>query len=203
MNAHDRTEDTAEGSSPDLLAELLPYFKALADATRLRILGLLAIREHTVEQLAEALGVSPSTASHHLAKLAEVGLVSARTESYYSIYRMEAETLEQVARKVLSRADAKPAEPTGAESPFDRKVLRDFLGEDGQIKALPTQQKKRLAVLRHVLAAFEPKTRYTEKQVNAILKRFAKDDYVTVRRYLVDYRLMAREGGGGAYWRVD
>ena len=203
MDAHDRAEETVEGGSPDLLAELLPYFKALADFTRLRILGLLATREHTVEQLAEAVGVSPSTASHHLAKLAEVGLVSARAESYYNIYRMEAETLEQIARKVLARTDARAEQPAGVESPFDRKVLRDFLQEDGQIRALPTQQKKRLAILRHVLAAFEPNTRYTEKQVNAILKRFSKDDYVTVRRYLVDYRLMAREGGGGAYWRLD
>jgi DNA-binding transcriptional ArsR family regulator len=42
-----------------------------------------------VEQLAEILGLRPSTVSHHLARLAEAGLVSARPESYYSVYRFE------------------------------------------------------------------------------------------------------------------
>ena len=68
--------------------ELLTFFKALSDANRLKIVGLLSQQELSVEQIAEMLGVSPSTISHHLAKLTRVGLVSARAESYYNIYRL-------------------------------------------------------------------------------------------------------------------
>ena len=74
----------------DLLThELLDFFKAMADANRLRILGLLAQENLTVEQLSEILDLRPSTVSHHLSKLSEVGLVSAKVSSYYHIYQLD------------------------------------------------------------------------------------------------------------------
>ena len=69
-------------------AELVVFFKALADANRLKIVGLLARREYSVEELAALLNLKAPTISHHLSKLAEAGLVSARAEGYYSIYRL-------------------------------------------------------------------------------------------------------------------
>jgi DNA-binding transcriptional ArsR family regulator len=65
-------------TSDQLLTELLPFFKAMADANRLKIIGLLAVQEMSVEKLAASLNLSPSTASHHLAVLTDAGLVSAR-----------------------------------------------------------------------------------------------------------------------------
>ncbi len=49
---------------------LLAFFKALADKNRLKIVGVLAQKETSVEELAVVLGISPSTVSHHLSKLA-------------------------------------------------------------------------------------------------------------------------------------
>jgi len=43
--------------------------------------------------------------------------------------------------------------------------------------------------------------RYSEKQVNEILGHYHADT-ATLRRELVGFRLMQREGGGGAYWRI-
>jgi DNA-binding transcriptional ArsR family regulator len=60
--------------------ELVAFFKALADANRLKIVGLLAQRPYSGEELAALLDLKPSTVSHHLSKLAEVGLVSARAQ---------------------------------------------------------------------------------------------------------------------------
>lgn len=54
---------------------ILEFFKALADANRLKIIGLLANQALTVEQLAEMLNLRPSTVSHHLGYLNHVGLV--------------------------------------------------------------------------------------------------------------------------------
>ncbi|HEY5574243.1 MAG TPA: metalloregulator ArsR/SmtB family transcription factor, partial [Anaerolineales bacterium] len=83
--------------------ELLDFFKALADANRLKIAGLLAQEALTVEQLAEMLELHPSTVSHHLSRLTRAGLVSARADGYYSVYSFETKTLENMARRLLER----------------------------------------------------------------------------------------------------
>jgi hypothetical protein len=68
------------------------------------------------------------------------------------------------------------------------------------VRAFPTQHKKYEVVMRHVVQAFEPGKRYTEKQVNEILSRF-NEDTAQMRRSLIDLSLMQRQGGGGEYWR--
>lgn len=88
-------------SSPE--AGLVQALKALADANRLMILGLLSQNPHTGEQLAMLLGLKPSTISHHLARLRKVNLVTAEAESYYSVYRLEADSLEAIAHQLGSR----------------------------------------------------------------------------------------------------
>jgi predicted transcriptional regulator len=182
--------------------ELLTFFKALADANRLKIVGLLARQSYTVEQLAAMLSLGPSTVSHHLAKLSEAGLVSATAQGYYNHYRLETGRLEEMARRLLS-AESLPAvlEDVDANA-YDRKVVGDYLLPDGMLKTIPSQRKKLLAVLRHVAKDFEPGRRYSEKEVNEILGRY-HEDTASLRRELVGSKLMAREGGGGDYWRID
>lgn len=81
------------------------------------------------------------------------------------------------------------------------KILAASLphGPDGPIEHFPAKEKKRLAILRHVAKYFDPAATYSEKEVNAILKRFY-DDYVLLRRYLIDYGFMDRKTDGSAYW---
>ena len=50
---------------------LLTLLRTLADETRLRILGILAAKEHSVDELASLLQLKALTVSHHLAKLKE------------------------------------------------------------------------------------------------------------------------------------
>ena len=85
------------------VAELLEFFKALADANRLKIIGLLAQDEYTVEEMAEILALRPSTVSHHMTRLSKAGLVSARSESYYNVYRLETDMLESMSQRILAR----------------------------------------------------------------------------------------------------
>lgn len=195
--------DSPAANELEHIHELLPLLKALADETRLKVLGLLATRAYTVEQLAETLGLRASTVSHHLARLAEVGLVSARPSSYYNVYRFEPQALARAATLLSERVPQVPA-PAEVRLPFaEDAVVKRYLGPDGRLKALPAQQKKRLIVLRHCLAAFEPGRRYSQSEVNDILSQFSAEDYVTLRRYLIDYGLMDREPGGGEYWRIE
>jgi len=182
--------------------ELVRFYKALADGSRLKIVGLLAHRPYSVEELAELLRLKASTVSHHLRRLSEAGLVSSRGQSYYSVYQLEEKALEQQARRLLSRQDFGSAvEDVDADS-YDRKVLAEFSRRDGSLKTIPAQKKKLEAVLRHVVKAFAPGKRYSEKRVNQMLLRFHTDT-ATLRRELVGAGLMKREGGGGEYWREE
>ena len=179
----------------EVLDTLLGFFKALADPNRLKIVGLLAQGEYTVEQMAEILNLSPSTISHHLSKLSAAGLVSARSESYYNIYRLETNVLDDMSQKLLSK-EMMPAVAADVDiDAYDRKILNTFCDEEGRIIGLPAQRKKFEVLLHHVAKAFEPGRRYTEKEVKEILSNYWFDT-ATFRRRLVEHKIMAREGGG-------
>ena len=185
-----------------LSEELLDFFKAMADANRLKIMGLLAQENLSVGQLAEMLKLRPSTVSHHLSKLTDAGLVSAKASSYYNIYQLENSKLESMAQRLLS-SDTLPAMAAGIDlDSYDRKVISDYSLPNGQLKTIPAQRKKLDAVLRYVVRSFEFGTRYTEQQVNEILGKF-HEDTATLRRELIGAGLLARSTGGREYWRVE
>lgn len=169
-------------------------------------MGLLAQQEYTVEQLAVLLGLGPSTVSHHLTCLAKAGLVSARAESYYNYYRLEKDALAAIASRVLSDEalaeaanSSKSQENWSGADRYAQKVLNNYLLPDGRIKTIPAQRKKLEVILRHLVQAFEPDKRYSEKMVNQILGRFHADT-ASLRREMIGFHLMEREKG--EYWRV-
>ena len=181
--------------------ELVTFFKALADPTRLKIVGLLAQQPYSVEELAALVGLKPSTVSHHLAKLSKVGLVHARTESYYNVYQLNKDALDEKARNLFTNNDLNASIADVDLSAYDQKVVADYTRKDGSLKTIPAQKKKLEAVLRYVVEGFEKGKRYSEKRVNEILKGY-HEDTATLRRELVGFGLMQREGGGEEYWRV-
>jgi len=154
-----------------------------------------------VEELAELLKLKPSTVSHHLSKLAEAELVTSRAESYYSVYQLDQKVLEQKSRSMFSQTELSNVAAEVDADAYDNKVVRDYSKRDGSLKTLPSQRKKLEAILRHVVQSFEMGKRYSEKRVNEILSQYHADT-ATLRRELVGYGLLQREGGGGEYWRV-
>ncbi len=184
------------------LADLVQFFKVLGEPQRLKIVGLLSQRPYTVEDLARSLRLSVSTVSHHLSRLTDAGLATARAESYYNVYMLKTDVLTVMARTILTQAEL-PRHTDGAVlDAFAKKVLDAFTTPDGRIKTFPVQEKKYLVLLRYVLKAFDPGVKYTEKRVNQILANY-NEDTARLRRSLVEYHFMAREGGGGKYWRID
>jgi predicted transcriptional regulator len=181
---------------------LLEFFKALADANRLKMIGYLAERPRSVGELAELLGLSVSTTSHHLSYLAYVELVSARAEGHYYIYSLHTEKLRTMAQTLNTQLTSAPRNEPVQGDVFERKVLKSFTDAEGHIKSFPAQEKKLLVLLRHALKAFEPGKRYSEKEVNQILLRF-NEDTAFLRRSFIEYKMMEREGGGGAYWLIE
>lgn len=185
---------------PDQLPALLLFFRALADQSRLRIVGLLMREPLSGDQLAPMLGLAPSTVSHHLARLAEAGIVEARSEGPYSVYRLRPRAFDKLDRRLL---DALPIAAESADvDAFDRRVLDTFLDARGRLKSIPAQLKKRQAVLRHIAREFEPGKRYAEYDVNQVIAGF-HPDISTLRRELIESRLLSRRPGGAEYWRSE
>jgi hypothetical protein len=80
---------------------------------------------------------------------------------------------------------------------------KEYIGKyfDGKrLLQFPTRQKRIIVILQHIVLNFEENRKYTEKEVNEILKAFF-GDYVTLRRYLIEYGFMERTQDCHEYWR--
>lgn len=64
------------------------YFKAFGDPTRLRILGLLAVKEMTVNGIVKKIKLSQPTISRHLGILREAEVVIDRRKGQQVFYRL-------------------------------------------------------------------------------------------------------------------
>jgi ubiquinone/menaquinone biosynthesis C-methylase UbiE len=81
--------------------------KAMAEPTRLRVLGLLAHGELNVKDLTRVLGQSQPRVSRHLKLLAEAGLVERAPEGSWVYFRLaDQQTGSEIANLVLSAVDA-------------------------------------------------------------------------------------------------
>lgn len=165
--------------------------KTIADGTRLRILGLLAGRAHSGRELADALGLTAATVSHHMKRLGQVGIVEVTQEGTRHVYRLNAALLRDLAR--APEAPAAPADTDSAEARFQARTVRNFF--DGRrLTQIPAKRKARAAVLLELLTWFEAGRDYTEAEVNEILRE-AHEDVAYLRRELVDYRYLTRADG--------
>ena len=70
------------------VVEMENLFKALGDATRLRILGLLLTGEVCVCDIHESLKIPQPKASRHMAYLRRAGLVDTRRHGLWNNYRL-------------------------------------------------------------------------------------------------------------------
>ncbi len=178
---------------------LLNLLKALGHESRLKILGLLATSERSVSELAELLDLKEPTVSHHLAKLYELGLVSMRSAGTTHFYQFNGDVLRQLNRELLAPEQLTSFGHDFEGEAWEQKVLRSFLVDD-RLTKIPDTRKKRLVILKWLVAQFEEGVHYTEQQLNAILKRYHPDT-ATLRREFIANRLMQRENS--IYWRVS
>ncbi|MFN3513579.1 MAG: metalloregulator ArsR/SmtB family transcription factor [Phenylobacterium sp.] len=179
------------------LSTLLAFFKAMANESRLRIVGLLAGRERSVQELAELLALKEPTVSHHLAVLKDLGLVSVRAEGVTRWHALKPEALTRMNRALLDGAGVAALAPKSET--WEEKVLATFVGPDGALKVIPASRRKRAVVLAWLARQFEEGRRYPEAEVNETLQRRHWDS-ATLRRELIGHRMLAREAG--AYWRL-
>lgn len=80
-------------------------------------------------------------------------------------------------------------------------VLRGCFELEGglKLKAFPVKEKKKIIVLEKIASQFNPSNTYSEKEINEIIKNIS-DDYVFIRRCLIEYEFLGRTRNGSNYW---
>lgn len=162
----------------------------LAEPDRLRVFAAVVLGAGNPTEIAGTTGLSEAAVVAAVGRLTRGGLLGAADG------RLAA---REELFKTAMRAYAPPPEPAEPLDPDQRKaaVLRAFI-VDGRLTQMPAARGKRLVVLEHLAAAFEPGVKYPEREINAVLRAW-HDDYAMLRRYLVDEGLLSRENN--VYWR--
>ena len=159
--------------------------KTIADETRLRILGLVAEQPQSGKELADALGLTAPTISHHMRRLIAAGIVTEERDAQRHVYSLN--------NQLLGSLRSEEAAPRPAVENDRARVMRHFL-KDGKLATIPAARKQRVIVLQFLLEQFDPAREYPEREVNELLGSF-NEDFATLRRELVDYGYLVREKG--------
>src|SRR5262249_44250441 len=108
------------GLMSDRMRRLVPYFRALADASRLRLLALMNAGPLCVEDMALALAVPQPKVSRHLAYLRRAGLVESQRHGRRIYYRIVAPR-EPFTRRIMDALQRQLAQRPTVQA--DRKRL--------------------------------------------------------------------------------
>lgn len=85
---------------------------------------------------------------------------------------------------------------------YDDIICRYFDETQKVLTVFPSKEKRKVAVLLKIITFFECETAYNEQQINQIIKPIYAD-FSTIRRYLVDYKLLERSKDGKVYKRLS
>lgn len=178
------------------LEKVVEYHKALADPTRIRLLILLADGECNGQSLAEKLGVTPATVTHHASKLREAGLIHERRDKntlFFSLHHAFIRDYASATADLIYRKQKGGTDMLAEEQERVRQaVIKNFFTAGGALKYLPAQLKKKLIVLEHLASQLEVGRKYGENEINAFIKRF-HDDFATIRREFIMHQFLYRE----------
>jgi len=98
FNARSRSQD--EDHVLRAISASFPSLKALADETRLEILGILAHGELYGQQIVDRLAISQPAVSRHLRLMVAAGILKERREEGMKFYRISAERLSELTKQI-------------------------------------------------------------------------------------------------------
>lgn len=183
-----------------MTSDEIAALKILTDATRLRIVGRLAADPATLDELVADLGLRRAEAVRHVGLMRDRELVAGGDPPDGSPIAIRLDTLIALGRALdAAQREAEHLAAGSFEAPpgtsaEDARVLRAFI-VDGRLASIPATEKKRAAILRYLLGAcFAEDRDYPEKEGNQRLALF-HPDVASLRRRLVDSKLMTRVGG--------
>lgn len=169
----------------------------LTDTQKQLLACLLAGKDDRT--IAKELGITPSTVRNHRFQFRE-------REKQARVFLALMAHLDAVPRSgealVESHRTATMVDERYAVTQEERDafIARYFPeGPDGPISDFPAKEKRKLVVLAELARRFDAGRRYSEPEVNRVLKA-AWPDHATLRRYLIEYGFLDRERDGSAYW---
>lgn len=163
----------------------------LAEPERLRVYAAVVLGADVPSSVADRTGLPARTVVAAIRRLQQGGLLTIVDGRLVA----EIEAFKDSVREFAPpSAEAEPLDPDRQKA----AVLRAFMAE-GRLVQIPAARGKRLVVLEHLAACFEPGVKYPEKAVDAILRAW-HPDYASLRRYLIDEGMLARENA--IYWRT-
>lgn len=173
------------------LNRLVNFHKTLGDPNRIRILTLLAAGPLHGQAIAGKLGLKAPTITHHMAKLRDTGIVYQRKDKntiYYYIDEKKFRSYSEALPSMLYQSD----HPKEDDTLKTQAVINNFITADGTLKQIPSQRKKKIIILKHLISGLERGKKYPEKEINEYIKKF-HPDYATIRREFIINHLMYRE----------
>ncbi len=206
---------TAERAATVHMAEMHPDRMASMIASDSRYLSLTGNQKDILRLFSEGLsdgeaarqlGVSPSTVRHQRFMFREKAKAAKAWLALWEMVSGEMERNREAAGSRLlpvhegAKMMDERYEITEEEN---RKILRDVFEslDPLKLKVFSVKEKKKIVTLRKIASRFEKGKTYTEKEVNGILADIY-DDYVTIRRYLIEYGYLDRTRDGRSYWLV-
>jgi hypothetical protein len=177
------------------LNRLVVFYKTIGDPTRLRIIKMLSEGPLHGQAIAGKLGLTPATITHHLKKLRDVNAVYERRDGNTIYFYLNESVIKHYAKALMNLTEQDEVKKDMKDVMAERqKVIEHFFTNDGRLKNIPAQRKKKLIVLEHMLKGLQKGKKYEEKELNEYIKKF-HDDYATIRREFIINNYMYRENG--------
>ncbi|GAA0076769.1 DUF2087 domain-containing protein [Clostridium sp. CTA-5] len=193
--------EKSHGSSLEYLLEMNNTFTGISEVQR-ELLVLIA-SGLTDKEIAVKLGVAHSTIRNHRYKLREkekqarlflamMELISSGTKK--KINKLDTESLCDAHKTATTIDDRYNITDKERES-----TIKNYMDENGAIKTYPAKEKKKIIILGEVVKNFSKGKKYSEKEINRILKRIY-EDYASIRRALIEYGFIERSNDCSSYW---
>ena len=143
--------------------------------------------------IAKRLGLSTSTIRNYRFKLKE-----RKQQAYQLLAALN--ILDLTSNIIQPHIGAKMLDDRYETTSVERdKVLKNYLNEEGSVINWPSKEKNKIIILNELIKKFDPAKNYSEQVINEILKQYV-EDFVTVRRCLIEYGFLSRKNDGSSYW---
>lgn len=176
------------------------------------LLGISEVQQQILKQMsermddktiAENVGIAPSTVRNHRFKLRE-------KEKQARLFLAMMQSLEDKTSRPISQSDTGIIEEIHQSATMidDRynitkeereKTVKTYMNENGALIQIPAKEKKKIIILREIMKNFKHNQKYDENEINKVLKRIYSDDYVSLRRALIEYGFFDRSDSGAVY----
>lgn len=197
VNQHCKTE---HGFAADYLLSQEPSLLGISEIQQ-QILKLMS-EGRDDRTIADIVGIAPSTVRNHRFKLRE-------KEKQAKLFLALMQSLEDKTSRSINQSDAGVIEEVHQSATMidDRynitedereKVIKAYMNENGALIQFPAKEKKKIIILREIMKNFKHNQEYQEREVNRTLERIY-NDYVTLRRALIEYGFFDRSDDCSVY----